>query len=188
MPGRVSGLSRQKSGLFRYFLIGGNQHAAARGSDNLIAVKGVNTDFSESSRMLSPIGTAKGLRRVLDKRNMMLFTNRHNLVQLCRRSVQMNHDNGLWVRIFFKSKAKRRRVHVPGVLLRVDKHGNRLFIDNGIAGCAECQCGNENHVSLSHPQNLQGQMNCRRSGAKRRGVGNPHVIRQFLFKSVHIRS
>ena len=72
--------------------------------------------------MLSIIGGAERLRRVLQDWNMVALTDLHDLIQLCRRTVQMYDNDCLGMRIFFERPLKRLGGHIPGIRLRVDKH------------------------------------------------------------------
>ena len=99
----------------------------------------------------------------------------------------MGADHRLRIRVLFKGRLQRIRVHVPGLLLRVDEYRHRLFIADGITGGGKGQIGGKHHIPRLNPDEPQGQMDGRRSGAQRRRITASRIFGHFLLKSVHIR-
>ena len=61
----------------------------------------------------------------------------------------MSKNYQLDVGIYFKRFFQSHRVHVPGIVFGVNKHGNAALIDNGI------HCGIEGHITGRNPMPVQ---------------------------------
>ena len=105
---RFAALADPKYKAFHERLIPGDEHPAARCRDDLVSVKRIDAGAPESSRVLSLVCSAEGLRRILEDRHVMARTYAHDLIHLCRRAVQVYDDDRLGRRIFLKGSLERR--------------------------------------------------------------------------------
>ena len=142
-----------------------HQHAAAGSGDDLISIKRKYAIVTKGSCSLSMIQTSQTLCRILDHRNSMLFTDLHDPIHVCRKSIQMYRHNRLYIRIFLKSTLQCFRRHVPGLIITVDKDRNRFLIGNGIGSRRESQILAKHNVAGLHSGCFQCQMQgCRTCG------------------------
>ena len=187
IAGGIPRLGGKESCLIHIFLICGNQHAAAGGGDDLVSVERIDSNVSEAARHFPLEGGAKRLCRILDEHNPSSVTDFPDPSDLGGRAVQVGADHSLRIRILFKGRLQRIRVHVPGLLLRIDEYRHRLLIADGITGGGKGQIGRKHHIPRLNPDEPQGQMDGRRSGAQRRRITASRIFGHFLLKSVHIR-
>ena len=142
-----------------------HQHAAAGSGDDLISIKRKYAIVTKGSCSLSMIQTSQTLCRILDHRNSMLFTDLHDPIHVCRKSIQMHWHNCLHIGIFLKGTLQCFRRHIPGLIITVDKDRNRFLICNGIGRCREGQILAEHNIASLHSSCFQCQMkSCRACG------------------------
>ena len=110
------------------------------------------------------IDGSQTLCSIFDHRNMMCITDLHNSVHVCRKTIEVNRHNCLYIRIFFKRPLQCIRGHVPGLIITVDKDRHRILIDDRIGRCREGQILTEDNISLFDAGCLQCQMNSGSAG------------------------
>ena len=91
------------------------------------------------------------------------------------------------IQFMYPGRLQRIRVHVPGLLLRIDEYRHRLLIADGITGGGKGQIGRKHHIPRLNSDEPQGQMDGRRSGAQRHRITASRIFGHFLLKRVHIR-
>lgn len=142
--GRLARLRGPEQGLVAVRLVAADQHAAAAGGYDLVAVEAECAPAAESAAGAPLVGRAEGLGRVLDQRRAVRVADRNDLVQPGRGAVKMRKHHGFRVRVLFKSPLESAGVHVPGLALAVDEDLHAALVGNGIDG------GAEGHVAAEH--------------------------------------
>ena len=115
IAGGIPCLGCQKTGTLNLCFVAAQQHTAAGGGDDFVAVKRKNAIISKGSKLLPFKGASQRFRSILDQRNLMLFADIADAVDLRRCSVQMHSDDSCRMRIFFKGFFQSDRIHIPGV-------------------------------------------------------------------------
>ena len=126
------------------------QHTAAGGGNDLVAIEGQASELAEGAALLSVVCGTKRLGCVLDQGNVMLAADGGDLVQLGRVAVQVDNDHGFGRTIQFKGAAQSGRIHVPRLPLGVDEHRLRAAVGHGIGGGGEGQALAKDRVPRLH--------------------------------------
>ncbi len=128
----------------------GEEHAAARAGDNLVAVEADGAVVAELAGLHALVACAETLGGIFDEERVVLFTNGADFVHLAGCSVQVNEHHQSYFGVNFESLFERHRIHVPGVVLGVDEHGFAVFVGNGVHRRVK------SHVAAEHLVALQG--------------------------------
>ena len=128
----------------------GQEHAAARTRDNLVAVKTDGAVVAELAGLDALVGGAEAFGSIFDEERIVLFANGADFVHLAGRSVQVHKYDQTNFRINFKSLFERDRIHVPGVVLGIDEHSLAVLVGNGVHRRVK------SHVAAEHLVALQG--------------------------------
>lgn len=116
----------------------------------------------------------------------MLPADGGDLIQLGRVAVQVDNDHGLGCAVQLERPVQGGRVHVPRLVLRVDEHGLRAAVGDGISRRGEGQALAEHRVAGLHPRKDHGQMQRRRTGGQGHRIPLAHVVAHGLFKLVDV--
>ena len=92
---RVARLAGEEARLSGELGIFGDEHAAAGGGDDLVAVEGVDACEAEGPGTTVAIGGAQGLGRVLNQLHAVLGAASEDRGDVRRLSVEMHEDEGL---------------------------------------------------------------------------------------------
>ena len=95
------------------------------------------------------------------------------------------HDN-LHVRVLPESPFQCLRIHIPGIVFRINKNLFSAFIGNRIDGRIKSHIGTEYLVSRLHACQLYRQMKRCGSGGKRHGSLTTHIIPHTFFQLLQI--
>ena len=115
IAGGIPCLGCQKTGTLNLCFIAAQQHTAAGGGDDFVAVKRKNAIIPKGTKLLTLEGAPQRFRSILDQRNLMLFADVADAVDFGRCSVQMHSDDSCRMRIFFKGFFQSDRIHIPSV-------------------------------------------------------------------------
>ena len=198
----ITSLCRIPHDLIGVFCIAANKSAAAGSRYHLVAVERQHAVLAESSENLAVEARTHALSGILDNRNTVFVGNSHDLVNLVRHTIESHRDNRLriFARFFFSVNdclLKKRRIHIPRLRLRTDKHRFCAEIGYRMRRCAECERLYTNLVTGTHSASQESEMNCSRAG--RQAYHLPvkrlsligfaiHERLQILLESIHIRS
>ena len=116
----------------------------------------------------------------------MLFTDLHDPIHVCRKSIQMHRHNCLHIGIFLKGTLQCFRRHIPGLIITIDKDRNRFLIGNGIGRCREGQILAEHNIASLHSSCFQCQMKSCRACGQCRCILRSHICCQFFLKFIDI--
>ena len=145
VPGGVfPGLSAPLAHLLGGILVVSQEAAAGAAGDDLVSVKGDDVVFSKGTGLPSLIACTQGLRRILHQDRGVLLDHRIQLVNFARGTVQVGNHHDSSIRVNFKCLLQCRRIHVPRIVLRVDKHRLAALVDHGIDCSIEGHVGAEN--------------------------------------------
>ena len=134
----------------------GQQASAGRTGDDFISVIGNRRIVPKTSALPAFIGSAHGLRCVLNQQCPVLLADFLNLPNSARESVKLRAHHQFDFRIHLKGLLQSCRVHVPGFRIRVDKNRNSSFIQYRVQG------GVEGHIGTEHPLAFHGAVaHCR---------------------------
>ena len=123
---RLTGLRRVKHNLLLRRRIRTDQGTAARGGDHLVAVERQDTVTAERTANFPIKPTAQAFRRILNHRNIIPVSHRHDLIDPGGHTIQVNrHDRlGFLARHpdpVLNCLFQENRIHIPSLRLRVDK-------------------------------------------------------------------
>ena len=180
----------------------GEEHAAGRAGDDLIAVEG-NAVIVPQGAGLRPVAVqqilgAQGLGGVLHDKSVMGVTDSANLRHFAGGAIQMGHHHKADVGVQLKRLFQGFRAHVPGVGLGVDEDGLAVLIGHGVDGGVKGHVRAEDPVTLQRtliglglavqplPCQLCGQVQSGGAAGQAHGVLDAHVCSQLLLHSVNI--
>jgi hypothetical protein len=85
----VASLGSQLAGVLDKLLVRRDQHTAAGGGDDLVAVEGEDARLAEDARRAVVVGRAQGLGRVLDQGHVVALAGLQDGVDVGRLAVEM---------------------------------------------------------------------------------------------------
>ena len=170
---RLSGLRGPKPGLGDARLIVGQQHSAAGGRDDLVAVEGDGIVGTEISRLNSLVCGAQRLGDVLNQHCSTGVADAPDLLQLSGGPVQIGSHHHLGVGVELKCLFQCHRVHVPCVPLRVDKDGDAAFIHHGVHRGSKGHVGAEHGIARLHTGQFHTKVKSSRTGRQRHSMLAP---------------
>ena len=137
MRERFTSLRSIKHSLLLGAFIRNNQSPATRSSDHLITVKRQHAKGTESTALLPLKLRTQSLCSILQHRNIIFSGYRANLINPSRHTVKMNRKNSFRLLTCLQDSVlngffQQNRVHIPGILLTVDKYRSRPLISNRI--------------------------------------------------------
>ena len=186
--------------LFGIFFAVGQEHAAARTGNNLVAVKTDGVKVAQVTRLLALVACAKAFGGIFDNQGVVFFANGTDFVNLGGGSVQMNQHNKIYIGVNFKSLFERDRIHVPGFVLGINKHGLAVFVGNGVHGSVKGHVAAEHlvptqgplahlgHAIQSFASKLGTKVKCRRSGRKGHRILAAHLGSNKTFEFIDVRT
>ncbi len=188
---RIAGLGGQKTGPAAQFGILGDQHPAAAGRDDLVAVQRKAAHPAETARRPAAVDGPQGLGRILDQRHLVLLAEGFDPRVIGALTVQVHHQHrfgqppppGTDRQLF----GQQLRVQVPGRPLAVQEHGRGTRISNRVGGGGKGQRRRQHLIPRPHTQQDQGQMQGGRAGGKGHRLATPQRRGELLFQSVHLR-
>ena len=150
IPGRgFPALGGPFPNLVSVLLAVGQEHAARRSGNNLVAVErnavvvADGAGFNPTSLQL--VLCAQGFRRVLYDQGAVGVRDLSDLVHFPGRTVEVCQHDQFHFRIPPESFLQRVRIHVPGIPFRVDEHGFSVLIGHGV------HRGVKRHVRAENP-------------------------------------
>ena len=172
--------------VLRLILRPAQQHPAARGGDDLIAIEGKSAEVTKGAALLPIVCRTQRLCCVLDQGNIMLAANSGNFVQLRGVAVQVNDDHRLGRAVQRKGAAQSGGVHIPRLPLRVDKHRLRAAVGHGIGGGRKGQALAKDRVACLHAREDHRKVQRRRTGREGDRISLAHKFAHGLFKFVDV--
>ena len=172
--------------MLRLILRPAQQHPAARGGDDLIAIEGKSAEVTKGAALLPIVCRTQRLCCVLNQVNIMLAANSGNFVQLRGVAVQMHRDYCLGRAVQRKGTAQSGRIHVPRLPLGVDKHRLRAAVGHGIGRRGEGQALAKDRVARLHAREDHRKVQRRRTGRQGDGIALTHVSAHRFFKLVDV--
>ena len=198
--GGLAGLRAPLAHLLGVFPAVGEEHAAARAGDDLVAVEADGAVVAELAGLYALVGGAKALGGVFDKEGAVLFADGADFVDLAGRSVQVDEHHQAHVGIDFKSFFECSRVHVPGIVLGVDEHGLAVLVGDGIDRRVEGHVAAEYLAATQSPlaqlghtveglaRELGAEVQRSSARGKRDGVLAAHLLGGDSFQLVDVRA
>ena len=183
----VAGLRGPFPRLFGGELVVGQQHAARRARDDLVAVEGDGVELAERACLAALVGRAEALGGVLYERRAVLFADGENLVEARRRAVEIRENDDLRLRMELERHLQCDGIHVPRLPLRVDEDGGALFIDDRIDGRRERHVGTKHFVAGLDAGELHAEVQRCRPTGQRDGVTAADLLRDLLLDRVDVR-
>ena len=126
------------------------KHSSCSSCDNLVSVKRDYADITKDSRLLTLVGCTKGLGCILNDKSTVSVTYLSYLIYLTRSSVEMSNYYHLYIRIDLECLLKGFRVHVPGVVLCIDKYRFSALVCNRVYCRIKGHIGAEDFFALQH--------------------------------------
>lgn len=168
IPGSIfPGLGRPFPYLVGSLPIIGQQHAAGRTGDDLISVKGNGVISAKGTGLSSFISGSQRFRRVLDEDGAVTVADIPDSFDLARRPVEMGEYHHLHLRIYFESLFQCFRIHIPGVVLRIDEHRHAALVDHRVHCSVKGHIGTEYFISRLYLRQLHRHMKSSRAGRQR---------------------
>lgn len=164
----------------------GEEHAAGGASDDFIAIEADDIVIAETSGGFAFIGGAQRFCGIFDKDGVVFVTDGFDVVDFCRDTVEMGNDDNFDFWINLESLFQGDGVHVPGVVLGINKDGLSPFIDDGVDGGGEGHVGAEDLVSRLDASQFNGQMDGGGAGGKGDGVLMVEIFSNGLFNGVEV--
>ena len=168
-------------------LVVGQQHAARRARDDLIAVEGNGVVSAERACLATFVGGTEALGGVLYQDGMVFFADGENLVEARRCAVEVRQNDDLRLRMELEGLFERDGIHVPRLALRVDEDRRGLFIDDRIDGRREGHVGAEDLVAGPDAGELHAEVQRGRPAGQRDGVTAADLLRDLLLDRVDVR-
>ena len=128
----LSALSRPLTNLVCILHTLTEQNSPGTAGYDFIAVKGKDTDIPEITGLDSPISRPKGFCSIFYNHRPMCICNLPDLTHLPRCSVERCNDNQSDLRIKPECPFQGCRVHIPGIILRINEDGFSAFIGHRI--------------------------------------------------------
>ena len=135
--------------LVGHFQIVGQQTAAGRAGDDLVAVIGDGSIVTEAAALFSFPSCAHSLCCVLNKQSAVCIADLADLTDVAGEAVQLCTDHKLDLRVHLKGLFQRHRIHVPRRSLGIDEHRDAALVDHRIQGSVE------GHIRAEHPLAFQ---------------------------------
>ena len=200
--GGLPALGGPLAGLVGILLAVSQEHTTGAAGDDLVAIEGDAVIVAQGPRFdplaVQPVLGPEGFRRVFHDQGAMLVTDGLDLLRLAGSAIEMSHHHQPGIRIKLKSFLQRLRTHVPGVILRVDKHRFSVLIGNGVDAGVEGHIGAEDPMALKGARvgprltiqlftgQLRGQMKSRRAAGQSHGVLAAHIGRHLFLDLVDV--
>ena len=188
----IPGLSSELAGVGDEAGVVGDQHAAAGGGDDLVAVEGEDARFAEGSWRPSVIGGAQCLGGIFDHWNLIPAADRQDRSQVGALAVEVDRYDRLrqlaLARLAFDRLRQQRRVDVPGAALTVDEDRSPAQIGDGVDAGGEGERGDEHLVARADAGQEQRQVQRGRARAERRGMAAADRRSELVFKGVDMRA
>ena len=125
-------LRRPLTSLCRCRIIIGQKHTAQRTCYYLVAVKADCIILPECPCHFPVICCAERFCGVLNQNGIVLFADRCDFRQFCRRTVKIGNNNQPDIGIKIKGSFKSFRIHIPSRSFTVYKYGNPALINDRI--------------------------------------------------------
>ena len=184
IPGSVlTALGGPLSGLVGGFQVIGQQHTAGRTGDDLIAVEGDDTQIAEGAGLPTLVGCAHGLSSILNEDRAVTVADGTDLIHLAGDTVKVCHHHKLHIGVQFKSLLQSHGVHVPGVVLGIDKDRHSALVDHGVNGCCKGHIGAEDLVPRLHARQFHAKMQRSCTGRQRHRI---LAAQLFRHDSLHL--
>ena len=174
--------------LLRGGLVVGQQHAARRARDDLVAVEGDGIELAERARLAALVGRAEALGGVFYQCRAVLFANGADIIKLGRRAIEVRENDDLRLRMELEGLFQRDGIHVPRLALRVDEDGRRLFVNDRIDGRGERHVGAEDLVAGLDARELDAKVEGGRPAGQRDGVFAADLLRDLPFDHIDVRA
>ena len=172
--------------MLRFLLRPAQQHPAARGGDDLVAIEGQAAEVTKGAALLPIVCRTQRLCCVLNQGNIMLAADSDDLIQLGRVAVQMHRDHRLGRAVQLEGTAQSGRIHVPSLPLRVDEHRLCAAVDNGVGRRGEGQALAKDRVPRLHAREDHRKVQRRRTGREGDRISLAHKFAHGLFKFVDV--
>jgi hypothetical protein len=186
----VAGLGGQLAGVVNKPQVVRNQHAAAGGGDDFVAVEGKDAGFAEDPGRIAFVSRPQRFGRILNHRHAVLPAGGQNRFQVGALAIEVD-DNDRFRQPARVGPRRQRfgqqvRVHVPAFPLAVYEGGPAAFIDNGVDAGAEGERGNEHFITRANAGQAEGQMERGRAGTEGQGVLGADGRAKFLLEGVNV--
>jgi hypothetical protein len=181
----------QKRALFNPLRAPGNQHAAAGGGDDLIAVKRVDPYIPECSGRSSLIRRTHRFGGVFDHGNAILAADGKHRVHIGALAIQVDHHQRFGQAVYRRALAQgapqNLRVHIPCGAVAIHKDRHAALVRDGISRRDEGKRGTENFIARADSHQTQCQMQ-RGRPAGQGYCRQPHQRRELPLEGCEVRA
>ena len=116
----------------------------------------------------------------------MLFADRYDFRQFCRRTVKIGNNNQPDIGIKIKGSFKGFRIHIPSRSFTVYKHGNPALINDRIHSRGERHIRTKNFFSGFKSRKFQTKMYGSRSAGKRNDIFTSEHLGDRFFQNIQV--
>ena len=168
----LAGLHRIPFHLLPCFFVRTDQCSATRGRNHLVAVERHDAVVTEGAHDPALVSRSEGFGSILQHRDVVFVGDGHNLVDLRGHAVEIHSDNGLGLLAglldsVFNSRLQQFRVHIPGILLRVNHDGRSTYVTDRVRRGTERKALHQHLVAHAYAQCHQSQVHSRRTTRQR---------------------
>ncbi len=170
---RLPGLRGEVAGPLDQRGVVGDEHAAAAGGDDLVAVEREHRHEAEAARGPAVVGGAEGLGGVLDQDHVVLGARGGDGVEVGHLPVEVDGHHGAG-QVAARGRVVQLGAHevgveVPAAGLGVDEHRGGAEVGHRVGRGGEGEVGHQHPVARADAGQVQGQV--QRGGAARQGRG-----------------
>ena len=182
----------------------GDHHAAAAGSDELVAVEAVNAHVADGTGVLAREGTAgvvgaQSLGGILDQNQVVFLGDAGELHHIRHVAEHMHHQQGLHmaaggvvdqlavfhVALLFAEALGGGGVHAQAVVT-ADEHRLGIGIAHRVDRGDEGEGGHDHLVAHAHAGDQHGQVQAGGAAVAGHGPVHVHIVGDGLFKVAHL--
>ena len=151
-----------------FFFISCHQGTTARSGNHLVAIERQHSILAKCAQYLTFPTATETLSGIFNHGDVVAVSNLHNLINLVRHTVQCHWHDGFRLlsglsNAVFNGLFQQFRVHVPGVLLAIDKHGRSTEVGNRMTRSTESKALHQHLIAWLHATVDKSQMHRSRS-------------------------
>jgi len=188
---RIARLGRKLARMVDQPLVGRDQHAAARGGDDLVAVEREGAHQAEGARRPPFVRGAQRLGCILDHRHVVARTGRQDRVQVRALAVEVHGDDGLGQLAGPRPRGQRllqqARIHVPRRPFAVNEGRPAAQIDDRVDAGREGEGRDQYLVARADAGQDQRQVQRGRAGGERQCIRRADGRSELGLERVHLR-
>ena len=181
----IAGLLGPEACLIHPGLVPGDQHAAAGGGDNLVSVKGVDSDVAERPGRISFVERAHRFGGVLDHGDSVFGAGSEDGVHIGALAIKVDHDQRLGKpvrhRPLSQGAGQDLGIQVPSGAVAIHKDRHAALIDDRVGGRNEGKGGTEHFIAGTDSHHAQRKVQ-RRGSAGQSDSGPSDACGEFPFE------